>query len=107
MELHAATGILGEAAAVAELRRPGQDVLPVAGDGGGVLHPQAPALGVIGALLHPVVADDVDGEVPQLMEDALGVPGPHHQEVVALGQGLQHGAVLGLDGGLVLGQGAV
>ena len=37
----------------------------------------------------------------------LGVPGSHHQQVVALGQGLQHGAVLGLDGGLVLGQGAV
>ena len=41
------------------------------------------------------------------MEDALGVSGTYHQEAVALGQGLQHGAVLGLDGGLVLGQGTV
>ena len=107
MELHTAAHVVGEAAAVAELRCPGQDVLPVAGDGSGVLHPQASALGVIGSVLHPVVSDDVDGEAPQLMEDALGVPGPHHQQVVALGQGLQHGAVLGLNGSLVLGQGAV
>ena len=81
MELHAAAHVVGEAAAVPELSRPGQDVLPVAGDGGYVLHPQAPILGVIGALLHPVVADDINGEVPQLMEDALGVSGTYQVRV--------------------------
>ena len=62
---------------------------------------------VILSVLQTVVADNVDGELLQLIEDPHDLSGTGHHQMVLLRQCFQRGTVFGSQRLLVLGQCAI
>ena len=107
MELHAVAGVSGETVRLAEGVRAAEDALPVAGQAFVEDAAEIPGGRVVFGILEAVVSKNVNRVVPHLGEDATAAPGAYHEEASRAADGVECGARLGGERGLVLRQRAV
>ena len=107
VEFDAVAGVLGEAVGLAEGVGAAKDALAVARKALVEDEAEVTRCRVVFGVLQSVVAEDVDGVAPHLLEDAQTAARADHEQAACAAERVEDAARLVRERGLVLGESAV